>query len=307
MNADAERDTLEQLAPPSEVEPPKPFSSLVRVDISGLSDVGKVRLNNEDHYLIVRLGRSYQTLMTNLPAGSVPDQFDEIGYGMVVADGMGGMAAGEEASSLAIKTLVSLVLHSPNWFMRFEERAGEAEEVMRRNVERFRQANETLIEKASSDQRLSGMGTTMTMAFSVGTNLFIVHIGDSRAYLFRQGELHMLTNDHTVAQKMIDAGLITAQDEVVRDFRHFLTQAIGMQKGPFKPEVHLLQLADGDQLLLCSDGLTEAVEDEKIAAVLNEKMSSASACQTLVDLALKQGGPDNITVTVAHYNIPEKI
>src|SRR5215207_9380222 len=128
MKPDAETDTLEQPAPPSEVEPPQPFSSLVQVDISGLSDIGKVRLNNEDHYLIVRLGRSFQTLLTNLPADSVPDRFDEIGYGMVVADGMGGMAAGEVASSLAITTLVNLVLNTPDWFMRIG--AGETEEVM---------------------------------------------------------------------------------------------------------------------------------------------------------------------------------
>ena len=305
MKPDTEADTLEQPSPSSGGQQPLPFSSLIEVDISGMSDLGKVRLNNEDHYLIVRLGRSFQTLMTNLPAGSVPDQFDEIAYAMVVADGMGGMAAGETASSLAINTLVSLVLNASNWIMRIGE--GEAEEVMRRNVERFRLANEALIEKAASDQRLSGMGTTLTMAVSVGTNLFIAHIGDSRAYLYRQGELHKLTNDHTVAQKMIDAGLITSEDEVVRDFRHFLTQAIGMHKGPFKPEVQLLQLAGGDQLLLCSDGLTEPVNDEKIAAVLQKENSAAGACQTLVDLALEQGGPDNITVTVARYKIPKKI
>jgi protein phosphatase len=304
MKTDNDADTLEHPSPTSEVQLPQPFSSLVRVDISGLSEVGKVRLNNEDHYLIVRFGRSFQTLMTNLPAGSVPEQFDEIGYGMIVADGMGGMAAGEVASSLAIKTLVSLVLNAPDWIMRIGDL--EAKEVMRRSVERFRQANETLIEMAASDQRLSGMGTTMTLASSVGTNLFIAHIGDSRAYLFRLGQLHKLTRDHTVAQKMIEAGFITPEDERVSNLRHFLTQAIGINKGPFKPEVQLLQLADGDQLLLCSDGLTEMVDDEKIAAVLQKEKSAESACQTLVDLALEHGGADNVTVTLARYQIPKQ-
>jgi protein phosphatase len=220
---------------------------------------------------------------------------------MLVADGMGGMAAGEVASRLAINTLVSLVLRTPDWIMRIGE--GEAGEVMRRSVERFRQVNAALIEQAARDQRLTGMGTTMTLACSIGADLLITHVGDSRAYLLRQGGLHKLTSDHTLAQRMIDAGLISPQDEGVRQLRHLLTQALGA-KGSFNPEVHQIPLADGDQLLLCTDGLTNMVDDKTVASVLQEEGTAAEACQTLVDLALRQGGEDNITVVVARYDIP---
>lgn len=244
------------------------FSSLVWVDLAALSDRGKVRPSNEDHYWVTRFGRTLETLTTNLPEGLVPERIEETGYGILVADGMGGTAAGEVASRLAISTLVNLVLSTPDWIMRIGE--PEAEEVMRRIAERFCRVNEVLIERAARDPGLSGMGTTLTLAASLGADLLIAHIGDSRLYLLRQGALHKLTHDHTMAQQLIDAGLGPPQGVAVEQFRHILTQALGAEKSPFKPEVQHLMLADGDQLLLCTDGLTDMVSDATISSVLQE-------------------------------------
>jgi protein phosphatase len=302
MNRKAEADTLDHPSPGFVAPAPPPFSSLVKADLAGLSHQGKIRLNNEDHYLVVRFGRSLQTLMTNLPEGLAPLQADEVGYAMIVADGMGGMAAGEVASRLAVSALVNLALNTPDWILRIGQQ--EAEEVVRRMVDRFRRVNAELIEQAEQSPALSGMGTTMSLAVSIGVDLFIFHVGDSRAYLLRRGRLHKLTRDHTVAQRLIDDGLISPQDEGARQLRHFLTQALGAKGDVIDPEVHKMLLVGGDQLLLCTDGLTEMVDEETIASILQEKGSAGEACRALIDLALEQGGEDNVTVVVARYDIP---
>ncbi len=159
------------------------ISSLVEVDLGGLSHPGKVRTSNEDYFLISRFGRSLQTLLTNLPPGQVADRSAEIGYGMVVADGMGGHAAGEVASRTAISTLWDLVLQTPDWILRLDEE--RAREVLRRMEQRFRRIKDALAEQAQDDPDLAGMGTTLTLAASLGLEVFIVHIGDWPAYRVR--------------------------------------------------------------------------------------------------------------------------
>ena len=303
MNSEPETDTVEDSLTSSKMTFPQLSSSLVKVDISALSDTGKVRCNNEDHYLIARFGRTLQPLLTNLPEGSIPHHFDEIGYGMIVADGMGGMAAGEVASRTAINTFLSFVLNTSDWILRIGEQ--EAEEVMGRMAERFRRVNSSLIEQAALDLSLRGMGTTMTMTASIGADMIITHVGDSRVYLLHGGVLHKLTRDHTAAQALIDTRVISPSDDIaVRRFRSILTQAIGAKGNHFEPEVQRIHLADGDQVLLCTDGLTDMVDDAAIAATLQEKESATKACLDLVDLALHRGGRDNVTVVVARYSIP---
>jgi protein phosphatase len=306
MNPETETDTVEDPLSSSMMKFPQLTSSLVKVDVSALSDAGKVRPNNEDHYLIARFGRTLQTLLTNLPEGSISHHFDEIGYGMIVADGMGGMTAGEVASRTAINTFLSLVLNTSDWILRIGEQ--EAEEVMRRMAERFRRVNTSLLEQAALDLSLSGMGTTMTMAASIGADMVITHVGDSRVYLLHEDILHKLTLDHTVAQALIDTGVISTNDDVaVRRFRSILTQAVGVKVAKFEPQVQRIHLADGDQVLICTDGLTDMVNDAAIAATLQEKESATKACLALVDLALQRGGMDNVTVVVARYSIPHGI
>jgi protein phosphatase len=279
-----------------------PHSATVRVELAGLSDRGKVRPNNEDHYLIIRFGRFLDTLFTNVPEGSLPVRAQEIGYGMAVADGMGGQAAGEVASRLALETLIRLILEIPDWVLLPDTFLSE--EVKRRAAERWREIHATLTREAAANPELYQMGTTLTAAWSIATELFICHVGDSRAYLFRNGGLVPVTHDHTVAQVMADQGYIR-QDEVARSrMRHMLTQTLGGGADSVTPQIDSHQLEDGDQLLLCTDGLTEMVDEPTIASVLASGEPADKLCQRLVDLALERGGKDNVTVVVARYRFP---
>jgi protein phosphatase len=301
MNASNNRDTDEYLVSTSPTDDLSPHaaSSAVQVDLAALSHRGKVRPNNEDHFLVVRFHRAMQTLLTNLPEGLLPLRAEEVGYGMVVADGMGGMAAGEVASRLAIRTLINLALATPDWVM-----IGgglEIEQVMQRMAERYRRVDAALGEEAQANPSLSGMGTTMTLACSIGTDLILAHVGDSRAYLLHGGELHPLTRDHTLVQELVERGVVRPEQAAKHPFRHVLTRALGGGGGAIEAEVQRVSLSDTDQLLLCSDGLTDMVDATTIGDILRSSVSSSDACRTLVKLALQNGGEDNVTVVLARY------
>jgi protein phosphatase len=184
------QDFILPVSPSPEALPP--VSSPLQVKIAGLSHPGKLRPKNEDHFLVVRFSRFLECLETNLPDGQVPSRFENIGYA-AVADGMGGHAAGEEASRFALAMLTKLVMMTPDWIFRVDEPAF-AEEVMRRASDRFEQIDHALAEKGDANPALYGLGTTMTLAANIGKDLFVAHIGDSRAYLFRGGKLHLLAS-----------------------------------------------------------------------------------------------------------------
>jgi serine/threonine protein phosphatase PrpC len=297
-------DTAEYILPPpaARVLPPADISARVQVDLAALSHQGKVRENNEDHFLVSRGERSLETVMTNLPSGLFPPRFAEVGYGMLVADGMGGHQAGEIASRLAISTFVNLILNTPEWFMRVGK--PEAERVMERMAERYRIVDATVREKARTDPALLGMGTTMTLACSLGPMLVLAHVGDSRVYLFRAGQCHLLTRDHTLAQDLVDLGVFQPEQGGWHYFKHSLTRALGTGLRPGEPEVQQLTLADLDQVLLCTDGLTDMVPQQMMAAILGNAKTSEEACGRLVDAALDNGGKDNVTVVLARYRFP---
>ena len=300
-----EDDTVDMLLPnvvPHVPFPVDPASAGVKVEIAGLTHTGHVRTNNEDHYLVVRIERSLKTVMTNLIDGSLPERFDEVAYGMLVADGMGGYAAGEVASSMALVKLIELAIETPDWVMRMQQR-DNAETVMQRMTERFRIIDAALRVQAESNPSLAGMGTTLTVAVSLGAELFVGHLGDSRAYLFRNERLHQLTRDNTLAQELIDAGIARAEDTATQAMRHVLTAALAAGDQA-DPQVQRFHLSDGDQVLLCTDGLTGMVRSETIATVLHEAASAAAGCQTLIDLALAAGGSDNVTLVLARYRFP---
>ena len=276
----------------------------VKVDLGAQSHQGHVRDSNEDHYLAMRLTRSLETVLTNLGEGVLPKCFDETAYGMLVADGMGGMAAGEIASSAALLKLLELVVQTPDWIMRMNQRQNAAT-IMQRMTLRFRQIDDELREQGELNPEFHGMGTTLTVAATLGADLFLSHIGDSRAYVLRREKLHQLTKDHTLAQALIDAGIARPEDTSTRAMQHVLTAALGSTGERTDPQVQRLHLSDDDQLLLCTDGLTEMVTDNDIAAVLADANSSQAACQALIDLALGSGGNDNITVVLARYRFPQ--
>lgn len=276
-------------------------SPRVAIKFGALTDTGKVRGNNEDHFLVARLSKSMQVCKTNLPGDGKTQFSEEEGYLMVVADGMGGAAAGERASALAVGSVESFVLNTLKWFLHLsghDEHSLLAE--LRQSLER---ADRTVIERAQSNPALHGMGTTLTMAYSVATDLYIVHAGDSRAYLFREGELEQLTSDHTLVQTLIDGGAISPEEAKRHLRRNVVTNVIGGPREGVFAEIHKLALLDGDTLLLCTDGLTEPVGDDAIAEVLEHYHDPEDACTRLVDLALSRGGPDNVTAVVARYQV----
>ena len=270
------------------------------VDLGAISHQGHVRENNEDSYLVMRFGRSLENLLTNIDPELLDKSYFMSGYGMLVADGMGGMAGGEVASRLALTKLIELIVDTSDWTLALK-RQRDVTTVMERMTARFLEIDEVLRKEARSDQTLRGMGTTLTVAGAMGNDLIIGHVGDSRAYLLRGDSFKQLTTDHTLAQALIDAGVASRDDPASRSMRHVLTAAVGSMGEQVDPQVQRFKLSPGDQLLLCTDGLTETVEDEIIAQVIRESSSAQSACQALVDLALASGGPDNITVVLAHF------
>lgn len=301
MNKEPDTKTNER---PLDETPPEPFSSLVTVDVFGMSDKGHVRSQNEDHFLVIRGGRAIETVMSNLGESQPGDLFEESAFGMVVADGVGGEAAGEVASRQAIYTLLGLTLHTPDWNFRWGPK--ERNTVMWRMKDRFRRINASLLRDAAEQSGLNGMCTTMTAAVSHGDDLIVGHVGDSRAYLLHNGKLVRLTRDHTLGARLVEDGTHSPNDRLVRELRNVLMQALGSRETECVPDVHDFLLEDGDQVLLCTDGLTDMVEDPLIEAVLKEATSSRAACQSLVNLALSNGGRDNITVIVARYSIPNR-
>jgi PPM family protein phosphatase len=302
MPLDALTDTAEFPPSPSRAVGPSPirFAPSVDADIAGMTHTGKVRTNNEDNFLVVRFGRFLQTMLTSLPEGHLMPEHALTGYGMAVADGMGGTAAGEVASRLALTVLVDLVLETPDWILSPDD--PHMEKVIERAIRRFDRVNESVLEEARRQPWLKGMGTTLTMACSLGAHMLIAHVGDSPVYLLRGGGLHRLTRDHTLAQQMAEHGSIPLRAVPPR-YRHKLTQAIGVREAGGEPDIRRLPLEDGDRLLLCSDGLTDMVDDATIAVLLKDNQDSEAACRNLVDLALEHGGRDNITVVVATYRI----
>jgi serine/threonine protein phosphatase PrpC len=302
MNKETKTDT--EFSKPVDETPPPPFSSLVAVDFYGISDKGHVRTRNEDHFLVIRSGRAIETVMSNLGESQPGDLFEEAAFGMVVADGVGGEAAGEIASRQAIYTLLSLALHTPDWNFRWGPR--ERNTVMWRMKDRFRRVNAALLRDSANHASLSGMCTTMTAAVSHGEDLVVGHVGDSRAYLLHDGKLVRLTRDHTLGARLVEDGTHTPNDRLVRELRNVLMQALGSNETECVPDVHDFLLEDGDQVLLCTDGLSDMVEDALIESVLKEAPSAKSACQDLVNLALSNGGRDNVTAVVARYSIPSR-
>ena len=216
---------------------------------------------------------------------------------------MGGHAAGELASRMAIRELVKIGLSLPEWIVRIEE--STSAKAVQRSRRRVKDVNKLLIEHGRQDPKLRGMGSTLTAVRNLERILQIVHVGDSRAYVLREGTLHRLTRDHTYVQMLVDSGQLSKADAAKSTARHVLTNAVGGFNEDIEVDVDRLALVNGDRVLLCSDGLTDLVDDETIRGALLERTSSKDACQALIDLALEGGGKDNITAVVAKYSWAE--
>jgi protein phosphatase len=273
-----------------------------QVDIAALSDRGKRRETNEDAYSIFRIGRYAERLGSSVPESDLPSIYDARALAIGVADGMGGHAAGEVASRDALVELMRLALKKPRWMMNLDDpetREREIEDFFDRTRTYLAGMHAAILDEGSQDPVKRGMGTTFILAYIVGLDLFIVHVGDSRVYRLHRGILTQLTRDHTVAQRLADAGVIPQENVATHPERHRLTQVVGGSGGWIRGETHHLRLEPGDTVLLCSDGLNAVLPDEEIARCLTGARSSQDACRDLVSRTLSGGAPDNVTVVVA--------
>src|SRR5216117_1234876 len=207
-------------------------------------------------------------LHTSLPEPKT--QFgNEHGHLFLVADGMGGARGGEQASALAVVAIEQFTLNTFRWF--FHSGGPEAQAVLAQFQTALRQADARILEEAAEHPELSGMGTTVTMAYHLDAQLCVVHVGDSRAYMYEDGELHQVTEDHTVTADMVRRGDLQPEAAARHKFRHLITNVIGGNEALRYVEAHALQVQAGDRLLLCSDGLTEMLTNDAIAATLREE------------------------------------
>jgi protein phosphatase len=201
-----------------------------------------------------------------------------------VADGMGGHRGGDVASAMALETLQ-------------EVDAGSQPGAL---IEKVKLANGRVLERGEADRDLQGMGTTLTAVLADGDKAHLVHIGDSRAYLLREGEFRQVTRDHTLVQRMVDEGRLTRDEADHHPQRSILTRALGVE-AEAEPDPITLDLLPGDRLMLCTDGLTGMVDEERIREVLESERDPQQACDRLIDEANAAGGEDNITVIVLDF------
>ncbi len=266
------------------------------VDAAGASHTGLRRSGNEDAFTFGRVGRFMEVVETNLPALPLKGRMEQVGWFAVVADGMGGRAAGEIASRTAVAAAFEATLRRATWISRVtSEDVPEVLERMRALIEKVHAAVSAV---ARSDRKLAGMGTTFTLARIAGSSLVIAHVGDSRIYLLRRGVLRQVTKDQTNAQLLADLGEIRPEEVARHSSSHILTQAIGSGR-PIHAEVRHIWLLEGDALLLTTDGLTGVVDESEIAAAMASDAAPRAVVDRLIARALEGGGPDNVTVVFA--------
>jgi protein phosphatase len=285
---------------------PSPYPRLT-IDVGGSTHVGKVRENNEDAYFVGRMARYVEKRISNVSDALLPARREEGATIMMVADGMGGMAAGEVASHHSIVTAMHLITEAPRWALRLDDpatREAEIEAMWGRARKYLENVHATIRREAASSPKLVGMGTTLTGAYTVGSDLFVLHVGDSRAYLHRAGTVERITRDHTLAQSYVELGILREDEAESHRLSHVLTQAVGGPTDEVQADLYGLTLLAGDRLVLCTDGLTNVVPEPDIARVLDAGAPSQAACDALIQLALDRGGPDNITVIVASFGAP---
>lgn len=257
----------------------------VSIRVFGRSDIGMVRKNNEDTFVVA-------DLMVDRPIHTMSQpvdlQIDVRGILLAVADGMGGEQAGEVASALALH---SLRLELP------ESGGATVEDALTAGVQRANQR----VWQAATDRGLKGMGATLTAVLIHGNRAYVAEIGDSRAYVLRGRKLVQLTRDQSYAQALLEAGAITREQAETFQYKNVILQAIGTQPSVIVA-MSRFSLRRGDRILLCSDGLTGKVNDDEIRDVLMTTSGLDAACTKLIDLANTRGGEDNSTVVLAEAN-----
>lgn len=267
------------------------------IDCYGLTHVGKVRKVNQDHFLIASLRKRMEVLQTSLPDVSrLPLGEDRVAFLVLVADGVGGGVGGEVASRFALEEVTHYVLESLHCYYSADASDEAFRELLQEAAHRCHAAT---LEHAASHPDLRGMATTLTLFIGVWPWLYLVQVGDSRFYLFREGRLTQVSRDQTMAQALLDQGVITQVDVERSPWSHVLSSAIGGRQT--EPVVTRLQNDWRNVHLFCSDGLTKHVSDQRISERLATMQSSRQACEALLQDALDGGGSDNITIVVGRF------
>jgi protein phosphatase len=267
-------------------------SAPVRVSVFGKTDLGLTRDHNEDTFLVADLSTGNASLQPDVRDHEVGPR----GSLFMVADGMGGAAAGEVASAMAADIIyqhlaTAWATDQDTTAARFVYRMKEAVEL----------ANQRIYAYAREHPDVRGMGTTVTAAGVFRDTLFLTQIGDSRGYLVRNGEAFQLTRDQSLTQRLVDAGELTEEEAEQSERRNIILQALGPDPR-VKVDVSRQQLRHGDVLILCSDGLSGVVRREEFAHMASASPDLPTLCSALIDLANERGGPDNVTVVAARFH-----
>ena len=272
--------------------PRKPLDE--EIDVWGLTHPGNVRKSNEDHFLLGSLRKHLDIQATSLPdAQQLLAGNERVGFIAMVADGVGGQVAGEEASRLALEEVTQYVTQSTVCYYQSDAQSDDFVDLLQAAALR---SHERVLERATADRELRGMATTLTLYIGVWPWVYLLQVGDSRYYLFRRGTLTQISRDQTMAQEFIDQGVMTRSVALASPWANVLSSSLG--GGQTAPVVTRLA-ADWDHVhLICSDGLTKHVSDARITERLANMKSAREACEGLLQDALDGGGTDNITIIV---------
>ncbi|HET9958603.1 MAG TPA: Stp1/IreP family PP2C-type Ser/Thr phosphatase [Polyangiaceae bacterium] len=263
----------------------------IRIRLFGRTDVGQIREHNEDNFLIADLTRRSRSLMETDREQIVGERGTAIG----VCDGMGGAAAGEVASQLAVDIIYEKLVNG--------EPLKDHNELARRLVHAVEEAGVRIFNEARADRSRRGMGTTATIAALLDSRLFIAQVGDSRAYVMRNGKLVQVSRDQSLVNQLIEAGQLTEEEAETFEHNNIILQALGTAE-TVQVDLTYVDLRRGDLVLLCSDGLSGMIRGEEIRDVLRTIPDPLEACRELTERANRAGGHDNITVIVAQFDGP---
>ena len=271
------------------------------IDVYGMTHVGKVRKSNQDHFLLCSLHKQMEIHGTSLPnPGQLPLRGERLAFMAFVADGVGGHAAGEEASRIALEAVARYVTQSMQCY--YTNDSHQEHQFLEELTDSVMECHQQVTTEADSNPARQGMATTLTLAIVVWPWAYVVQVGDSRCYQLRDGELIQLTRDQTVAQELYDKGVLSTAEAMDSKWAHVLASAIG---GPeATPVINRIAMQRDDVLMLCSDGLTGYVSEEQICRRLVEMESSQQVAEALIADALEGGGGDNITVVVGRSKAP---
>jgi serine/threonine protein phosphatase PrpC len=265
------------------------------LDVYGLTHRGKVRTTNQDHFLICSLRKQMLVHLTSLSGlEQMPVLAERLAFLAVVADGVGGSAGGETASRVAVEAITRYIAESVQCYYSSH---GESDDVFLASLQAAAaQCHEDLLELGRDQPELEGMATTLTLWLGVWPRAYLLQVGDSRCYLLRDGALTQLSRDQTMAQELVDAGVMARAEAGRTRWAHTLSSAIGGRQTV--PIVTRLEQQWGNVGLLCSDGLTRHVSDDRIRDRLRGMTSARQVCEDLLQDALDDGGTDNITILV---------